>query len=442
VVVGGSGAVARRARGEDREQSGVTMQDVSDAELAGLASRGEQTAAGELLARRMPMLAAMARRITLPSIDADDLLAEAITHLLHKWADGDGPQDGIDAYVIRSMKNRVIDELRSPRSKTTTLELIAEPSDPEPVDFHRVELHREFALIRTALDRLPPDQRRVLLATIVDGRKPGDLVDELNRPASAIYALLHRAKLGLQRSVLQAILEESDDDVCTKCARHLPKTITPELFDDPSELSTRHIKECEKCSAGWQRYLLLMSCGGVACLVVVGALMVVPVAPASAAEPAESTSQTGPRRTVRPARLRIALGIAAVLAGAGLITWSLAGPLTARKPTATLTMSVVSPAAGLTNLTIGFDVDQAQWRIDDATFTLPADETLLTAPAGWSCRSTSPVDLACTVDGRNPRGGTLTFSSPATDDSTYRMVIHATTGTTPITGTAEGRFPR
>ena len=396
----------------------MAIQEVSSAALA---AGGDRTAAGELLARRMPMLAAMARRITLPSIDADDLLAEAVAHLLTKWANGGGPQDGIDAYLIRSMRNRVIDEIRSPRSKTTTIELIPEPCEPESVDFHHVELYREFALVQAALDRLPPDQRRVL---------------------QAIYALLYRAKLGLQRSLLQTILEESDDIACRKCARRLPKTVTPELIDDPADPSARHLRECEKCSAGWKRYLLLMSCGGVACLVVVGALMVVPVAPAAAAQVAQSTTSPSSRRTVKPTRLRLALGVVAALAGAALVAWSAFGAATAKKPTASLTMSVTSPAAGLTNVTIAFDVDQAQWTIDDATFTVPTDESLVSVPPGWSCHSTSPGDWACTVAGQNPHGGTVSFASSARVPSTYRMDIHATSGRTPITATAEGQFPR
>lgn len=437
-----SGTAASQGRNGDPERSPVAIQEVSDAALAQLAAGGDRTAAGELLARRMPMLAAMARRITLPSIDADDLLAEAVAHLLTKWANGGGPQDGIDAYLIRSMRNRVIDEIRSPRSKTTTIELIPEPCEPESVDFHHVELYREFALVQAALDRLPPDQRRVLQATIVDGRKPGDLVGELDRPISAIYALLYRAKLGLQRSLLQTILEESDDIACRKCARRLPKTVTPELIDDPADPSARHLRECEKCSAGWKRYLLLMSCGGVACLVVVGALMVVPVAPAAAAQVAQSTTSPSSRRTVKPTRLRLALGVVAALAGAALVAWSAFGAATAKKPTASLTMSVTSPAAGLTNVTIAFDVDQAQWTIDDATFTVPTDESLVSVPPGWSCHSTSPGDWACTVAGQNPHGGTVSFASSARVPSTYRMAIHATSGRTPITATAEGQFPR
>ncbi len=418
----------------------MTIHDVSDAELAGLAASGERSAAGELLARRLPMLAAMARRITLPTIDADDLLSEAITHLLHQWAVGEGPQSGIDAYLIRSMKNRVIDEIRSPRSRTTTIELIPEPTEPEPVGYHRAELHREFGIVRAAFERLPADQRRVLQAAVVDGRKPGDLVDEFGRPAGAIYALLHRAKTSLQRSVLQTILLESEEVACKKCARRLPRVIDPSLPDDPSGLSARHIRECEHCAAGWKRYLLLMSCGGVACFLVVGALVVIPVAPAVAAEPSQAPDAG--IRTPGASTTRRGLGLVAVVAGAALAVWGVAHGLTAQKPDASLSMSLASPSAGTTNVTIAFDVSQSSWSIDDVTFVLPPGESLVSAPPGWSCRSTSSVELSCSVDGPNPRGGTLTFAGTGTGDATYRLVIHATSGRTPITATAEGPFPR
>ncbi|WP_254791517.1 RNA polymerase sigma factor, partial [Curtobacterium sp. MCBA15_005] len=55
-------------------------------------------------------------------IDPEDLLSEALVRLVEKWASGNGPSEHVNAYVIRSMRNRVIDELRSPRSKTDAVE--------------------------------------------------------------------------------------------------------------------------------------------------------------------------------------------------------------------------------------------------------------------------------------------------------------------------------
>lgn len=420
-------------------ESSVAIHEASDAVLARLAAGGERVAAGELLSRRMPMLAAMARRITLPAIDADDLLAEAIAHLLSKWAEGDGPQDGIDAYVIRSMRNRVVDEIRSPRSRTSTMELMPEPALPEPAEFHQVELHREFTLVQSALGRLPSDQRRVLQATVVDGRKPADLVTELGRPAGAVYALQHRAKKGLQRSLLQIILEQSDEPACQKCSRELPKTITTELVDDPN---ATHLRECEHCSRGWERYLLLMSCGGAACVLLVATLMTVPIAPAAAAISTQVDADGGVRQPSKRPPTRVALGIAAAAAGVALAVWGTWGALSPAKPTASMSMAVTSPSAGLTDVTVSFTVDKSHWTIDEVTLVVPEGETLTSSPVGWTCRNTSPVALSCTVEGQDPRGGTLSFAGTGSGQARYELVVHATSGRTPITGTAEGTFPR
>lgn len=480
----------------------TNLQALSDSELTHLASRGERNAAGELLARRMPMLSAMARRITLPTIDPDDLLSEAITHLLTKWAAGDGPQDGVDSYLIRSMRNRVIDEIRSPRSKTTTIEAIPEPQEPEALEYHRVELHREFALIQSAFDRLPTNQRRILQATIVDGQKPGDLIGKLAPSAGAVYTLLHRAKQGLQRSLLQTILEDSDKVACKKCAQQLPKNITAQLLDDPSD-KTAHIMGCEHCSNGWQRYLFLMSCGGAACLLLVTVLALAPAVPAAASEPSQSNSPsqgnaTTPTTTPPPAGAAVstqaaapaaagaAAGAAAAAAAvaaavaiplktpllnmAGLKTLGfLNAPLaigtavlatacgatmlvlgvtptthvnTGQKANASLVMNVTSPEPKHTSVNITFSVDQTPWAITDATFVLPAGVTLETAPQGWTCRTTSSTGLTCAVEGANPSGGTMTFISTTSDSSSYRMILHATSNSNLITATTEGAFPR
>lgn len=416
--------------------------EVDDAVLLQRAAEGERLAAGELLARRMPMLAAMARRITVPSIDPDDLLAEAITQLLSKWAEGKGPHSGIDTYVIRSMRNRVVDEIRSPRFRTTTVDVMPEPVPVVQVEFEHVELHREFSLVQAALERLPADQRRVLQATVVDGRKPAELVGELGRSAGAVYSLQLRAKHGLQRSLLQVILEQSDAPACRQCARELPKTITPELIDDSGSSAAAHLRTCKDCSRGWQRYLLLMAFGGAACVILVGALLVVPAAPAAAAVAVGSSSadvnppadRKQSKRTRRPT-LRTLLGMAAVLTGVTLTGWAASGGHAVTEQLGTMSMVVTSPASERTDVSITFNVAGRSWKVDELTLTLPAGEALTSTPSGWSCRPTRPDEVSCTVAVQNPTGGTLSFEGPAAGKGTYTLAVKATSGRDPVTGT-------
>jgi RNA polymerase sigma-70 factor (ECF subfamily) len=239
----------------------VDLESASDATLIEMAAAGGRRAAGELLGRRMPMLSSMARRITLPSIDAEDLLADAVACLLDKWAHGIGPDDCVDTYLIRSMRNQIIDEIRSPRSKTTTVEVLPDVVEQEPAEFHQIELHQEFSLVQRALERLPENQRRVLQATVVENLSPAELAIELGRPAGAVYALRQRAKKRLQRALLQTILEENDGESCCgdcrKYARKLPEVITVDFIDDQDSPAAAHIRDCECCNTSWQQYLHL-----------------------------------------------------------------------------------------------------------------------------------------------------------------------------------------
>lgn len=433
----------------------TALAEVSDLDLTDLAAGGDRAAAGEVISRRLPMLTAMARRYSSPGVDPDDLVADAIVKLLEKWSTGQGPRHGVTSYLLRTMQNRAVDELRSPRSRGVSIDVIAEPFDDEPIEFHRAELHEEFALVREALSRLTLPQRQVLQATVIDGRKPGDLVTEMKRPAGAVYAMAHRARVALQRSLLQVILEEDAPVECRRCAKALPRVVTADLLDETTSTASRHITECDACSRRWRRYLMLLESGGIASLVVVATALFTPPQPAVAAEPA--SEQETQRPTPRPGgtATRIALqagatfrnmGIVGVAAGLVLVLVAFFVPFTrapqsSPTPAATLAVHAVSTSPGQTLVNVSFSVASASWRIESAHFTIPAGTTLGGFPVGWSC-SQAGDDVECVTEEVDPRGGDFVFTNQGTSTATYEMVIHARSGNVPITATAQGPFPR
>ncbi len=105
------------------------------------------------------------------------------------------------------MRNIVVDEYRASRSRDVPLGLEGMPTD-ESVDdsLREIELDGEFTLIREAFRSLPEDQRKVLDAVTVHGRKPSELTSELGRNAAAVSNLLRRAKLALRRATLVSTL--------------------------------------------------------------------------------------------------------------------------------------------------------------------------------------------------------------------------------------------
>lgn len=176
--------------------------------LAHDANAGSRVAAGTYLRNNLSYLQHMGRGIAQGRIEADDLVADALSALLAVWAKGTGPTSSVNSYVIRSMRNAMIDERRSPRSRVESIADMDDALPPEQLSTRDIDLHREYGYVTAALLSLPPDQQTILRATLIDGRKPADLEGELQRPASALCALGLRARTALRRTTLRVVVEE------------------------------------------------------------------------------------------------------------------------------------------------------------------------------------------------------------------------------------------
>lgn len=428
------------------------LAELDTADLAQRAAEGDREAAGALFTRRMPLLSEMARRLSTPTIDPDDLLSEALTNLLGKWAAGSGPRDNVEAYVIRSMRNRATDEMRSPRSRGVPLDVVPEPVfDVEPT-YDPIEMYREYAMVRKAMARLPDDQRKVLTATVIDGRKPGDLVQDLGRPAAAIYSLLRRAKLQLRRTLLQVMLEQDARPECGRCAQELPAVVTLGFIDQADSPSARHIRSCRHCGAAWGRYAWIATQIGVGTAVVVAVCCSAP-APAVAAE----TSAIEPHAD-RPVnqghRVPTTLSKRSIMAMAMIVTsclLALAVVVLPYLPVATsatsdpqghLAVAASSPAADLTDIDVSFSVDKTPWTITRLTFEVPPDAAVVAAPPTWSCARATSTTFICHTPSINSRGGRFSFASSASSPARYRLTLESSVDRWPIRATSEGGFPR
>ena len=221
--------------------------------LTQLAAEGDTEAAAQYLTANWEYLFRMANRVCGGVIDPDDLLAEAITALLARWRTGDGPTTGVNGYVVTSMRNRIIDELRSPRSKTSALEQVEDLAAPTAEGFRTAELHHEFALVRRAFDGLPSDQRDVLRATLLEGIKPRELEERLGRPATAIYSLTRRSSLSLRRAMLKEVLQDNAPEDCARNAARLPAVVPDNPDDATHSPAMDHIRTCERCRTAWAR---------------------------------------------------------------------------------------------------------------------------------------------------------------------------------------------
>lgn len=153
------------------------------------------------------LLRAIAHRIAGTLMDPEDILSEAIVAVLTQWSQGNGPRESPTSYLAQTMRNRIKDELRSPRSRVGALDDVSELVATEDPRLTDIDDAQERAIIRDVLLLLPTDQREVLIAIDVHGYKPRELTQRFDRPAPAIYSLIQRARTNFRRRMTELIGE-------------------------------------------------------------------------------------------------------------------------------------------------------------------------------------------------------------------------------------------
>ncbi len=147
------------------------------------------------------LLSAMSRRLARDIVEPEDLLQDAILNLLERYANSSERPESINAYLIRSMRNRVIDLIRSPSRQVKSFDPAYLPSVAPHARGVAPETTWVVMEVRRALDALPPLQREIAVQVLVLGRKPGDVAAETGRAPDAVYSALRRARRSLQTAL-------------------------------------------------------------------------------------------------------------------------------------------------------------------------------------------------------------------------------------------------
>lgn len=233
------------------------VSDLRDVELGSGASESGCDALGEYFVQNRSWLRPTANRLGSGLIDGEDLLGEVLVAVIDKLVGGTGQIDNVGPYLVQAMRNRVKDELRSPRSRVVGLQETEELRQDDPAALHRVEVDHELRTVRSAFARLDPAEQRALSAVAVDGVKPRDLERELRCRPEEIYALLYRAKAKLRRAILQETLfAESQDAECRRVSAALPARLPGDLRRLRGlEPIASHLDQCPSCARAWEQYV-------------------------------------------------------------------------------------------------------------------------------------------------------------------------------------------
>ena len=170
----------------------------TDAELARAVAAGDRLALEALYARHAPwLLLRLQRRCADPGL-VDEVLQDtfvAVWRDAGRWR-GDGQ---LGAWVWGIAVRRLVDGLRRrPREQAMEASLVASGFSPVESAEDRVLVGVEYGDLGGALDRLSPELRAVVEATVLDGLTTREAGRLLGIPAGTVKTRMMRARAQLR----------------------------------------------------------------------------------------------------------------------------------------------------------------------------------------------------------------------------------------------------
>lgn len=199
-----------------------------DAALLQRVGSGDHAALGELYDRHARVAYSLAARLVGPT-SAEDVVHDAFVALLNR-ADGFDPDRGtFRAWFLTSVHRRCLNLLRS-GSRVVVTDTLPEivDGDPDPAD--AVVGRLRDGAVRTALVRLAPAQREVLVLAYYGGLSQSALAERLRVPLGTVKARTRRGLLAL-RELLGG--EARDDPASGAAPASPPDPTDPEKEQAP-----------------------------------------------------------------------------------------------------------------------------------------------------------------------------------------------------------------
>jgi len=146
----------------------------------------------QLLIQHIPRLRRYARALLRDSERAEDLLQETLTRALGKlgfWHRG----SDMRAWLFSIMHNQYVNDCRRANRRPDSFSL-HEDRVQEPSASARAELHVNLRDIENCLQRLPEEQRAVLLLVSLEGLSYRQTAKVLDIKTGTVMSRLHRAR--------------------------------------------------------------------------------------------------------------------------------------------------------------------------------------------------------------------------------------------------------
>ena len=181
-------------------ENGEMAEAASNRSLARRIGDGDRSAEDDLVERFQRRLLLMSVARTRDGEAARDLTQEILLSVLQALREGKLRQeDRLSGFVHGTARNQINSYLQSLRQRQEQPDLPERPPVESPEE--RFEQAERAALIRQALGRLRPQDRKILLLILVDGLKPGEIAGRLGLGPEAVRKRKSRALQRIRRAV-------------------------------------------------------------------------------------------------------------------------------------------------------------------------------------------------------------------------------------------------
>ena len=199
-----------RAVGEFREatgtRSGTKLAHLSDEALLALASRGDESALGELYDRYGRVAYGLALRILRDRTLAEDAVQEAFLAVWRSSGTFLAEHGKPSTWILTLVHRRAVDLVRrEERRRAEPIDELARPTG-EATD-EEAWLRAQRQVVQEALRKLPPDQREAIELAYYGGFTQSELAERLGQPLGTIKSRMFTGLRRLRELLAEAGLE-------------------------------------------------------------------------------------------------------------------------------------------------------------------------------------------------------------------------------------------